>query len=332
MTKATIARRVFSVALASFLLGGALGGCQESQRRNLGTGPQAYPVAIVNNERITLEEFLDNSQLFLTRWHRFIQNDPEKKKTIREILLANMIDEKLLDQEARRRGIEIQEPAVDSKILRLTSPWREEELARAARRANTTLEQWRAEFHRQMVHEELIRREVVAKIRVTQRELRAYYERNREQFVQPEQVRVRHIAVGSRSVYNRVTRLLKRRRDFVKLVRKYSITPDRLADGDLGYVQRGVLPLEMDKAIFSMKRVGSTSSSRNPVRTQIGYHIFRLEDRRPRADLSFRAAIPLIKKTLVRRKQTRAFKKWMRQLREAATIKIDRKLMLAATG
>ncbi len=116
---------------------------------------------MVNNEPISLEAFVNASQLFLTRWDTFIQNDPKKKHDLKEIMLANMIDEMLLDQEARRKGLELTEEAVDEEIARLTKPYTEEDLEQSASLGHRTLAAWRAGFKRRIVHKRLIEQEVV---------------------------------------------------------------------------------------------------------------------------------------------------------------------------
>ncbi|MCZ6629155.1 MAG: peptidylprolyl isomerase [SAR324 cluster bacterium] len=310
----------------------ALSGCQEGHRSDSAGGASARSIAVVNNERIRLEEFLNTHQLFFTRWDRFIRNDPEKKQEMKEIILANMIDELLLDQEARRRGVEVNQDALDGAAKNLLAPYSDEELQRMASSDTFSISRWRKRFQRRVVHERLIEREVIAKIRLTQRELRAYYERHRNQFVVPEQVKVRHIAVGSRSQFRKLVRRIKRGRDFASLVREFSITPDRLEDGDLGFVERGILPEEFDQAIFKLRNIGSISSTSKPVKTQMGYHIFRLEGRNPRTPLTFRQALPMIRKALTLQKQPRAFKIWMQSLRDKATIRIDRGLLKAEIG
>ena len=321
-----------TIIVAVVLAGAATGGCQDSQRRDVAGGTSARAIAVVNNERITVEEFLNAHLLFFTRWDRFIRNDKNKKRDIKEIILSNMIDGKLLDQEARRRGIEASEEQLEEEIQKLVAPYGEEELMRTVQLPNFSIEGWRDNLRRRLVHRELIRREVIAKMRLTQRELKAYYERNRADFVVPEQVRVRHIAVSSRSQLRKVASRLRRGRDFVKLVKDYSITPDRDKDGDLGFVPRGVLPEEFDQTIFKLGRIGSISSTEKPVKTQLGFHIFRLEGRKSRVSLSFRQALPMIKKVLAERKQPRAFQLWMQSLRDRATIKIDRDLLKAEMG
>lgn len=324
--------KIAAPGLALLILAVMAGGCQDSQRRDVAGGTSTRSIAVVNNERITVEEFLNEHLLFFTRWDRFIRNDKDKKKDLKEIILSNMIDQKLLDQEARRRGIEVSAKILEQELRKLVAPYGDEELARMVRQPNFSMESWRNVLRRRLIHSELIQKEVISKIRITQRELRAYYERHRKDFMVPEQVRVRHIAVSSRSELRKVARRLRRGRDFVKLVQDYSITPDRATDGDLGFVPRGVLPLEFDQTIFKLASIGSISSTEKPVKTQMGFHIFRLEGRKPAVNLNFRKALPMIKQALIQQKQPRAFQLWIQNLRDRATIKIDNRLINSDLG
>lgn len=321
-----------SLALAALALAALAGGCQDSQRRDVAGNTTAQAIAVVNNEPITVEEFLNEHLLFFTSWDRFIRNDKDKKKDIKKIILDNMIDQKLLDQEARRRGIEVSQAKLEQELRQLVVPYGDEELMRTVESAIFSMDTWRSTLRRRLIHKELVRREVIAKIQLSQRELRAYYERNRKDFVIPEQVRVRHIAVSSRSELRKVARRINRGRDFVKLVQDYSITPDRDKDGDLGFVTRGVLPEEFDEAIFKLRSIGSISSTERPVKTEMGFHVFRIEGRKPAVNLSFRRALPMIKKALVEQKQPRAFQLWIQRLRDRATINIDKRLLKADMG
>lgn len=316
---------VFAVVLS--LLGAAA--CQKSQRRTAAEESLARAIAVVNNEKISYEAFQNDYQLFLTRWDPFILHDPEKKQEIKELLLNRMIEAKLIDQEARRKGIEVDTEELNARILALIASREQGETDAETIVAQEQLVEWRRKFRRRIIHEKVVRQEVIEKIRITPAELRSYYNKQRQRFYRPERVKVRHIAVGSRSLYNRVMNLLERRRKFTSLVRKYSITPDRFADGELGYVERGVLPEEFDEAIFKMSRIGSISPRRSPVQTQMGYHIFRLEGRQKEGLLSYRLALPEIRKLLMEQKQSQAFGKWLTRLRKRATIHIDNDLLLA---
>jgi len=302
-------------------------GCKDSLRRQGGVQPLARAIAVVNNEKILYEDFQSEYQLFLTQWDSFIQNNPGKKLEIKELLLQRRIEEKLLAQEARRKGIEITDDELNAAMNHIFLSGEDGERSAESFIPSQSLESWRRDFKERLVFDKLIDREVVKKIHLSTTELRRYYTKHRDQFVQPERVKVRHIAVGSRSLFNRVMDQLERRGNFERLVLRYSITPDRLAGGDLGYVEKGILPEPFDNAIFSMTRIGSVTSRNNPVKTQMGYHIFRLEGRKSEGLDSYSKSLPEIKKRLLREKQEESYQRWLKHLKERSTIHIDNTLL-----
>jgi parvulin-like peptidyl-prolyl isomerase len=317
----------------SLLLAAALaGGCQRSRRQDTSRGPWARPVAVVNAEEITFQDFQTAYQNFLSHWDRFIQNNPDKKQELKDVILKRMIEDILLDQEARRSGLDMNTEAFTAKVREAIAPYDDLYLEQATEASHQTVAEWNRAFRRRLVHERLINREVLARIQVTDREVSRYYEQNRKQFQFPDQVKVRHLCVGTRRTYDRMRKLIEEGTDFAQLVRDNSITPDRQFDGDLGYVERGVMPPEFDAVIFRMTRVGGVNDLNKPVQTEIGYHIFRLEDRREARQLPLGEATPQIRAELIRQKQSEAYQIWLGQLRDRATIIVDEDLLKAEMG
>ena len=306
-------------------------GCQESRRRDVGRIVLSRPVVVVNAEEVSLREFQAAYEDFLSRWDRFVQSDTEKMRQVKELILERFIEDKLLDQEARRKGIELSPENLRARVQIAIAPYEELYLEQAMGGQERSAE-WQRRFRRRVIHRELIDREVLGRIRIAEREISEYYETHRDEFRMPEQVRVRHLAVGNRRAYNHMRRLLRRDADFVELIREHSITPDRESDGDLGYVERGVLPPEFDEVIFEMTRVRRINDLNKPVQTEIGYHIFRLEGSREARRLTRLQAAPMIRERLLRQKQPTAYRLWLRQLRERATIIVDRELLHAELG
>ncbi|MBI4081750.1 MAG: SurA N-terminal domain-containing protein [Candidatus Lambdaproteobacteria bacterium] len=319
--------RLEPLLLVLLLLLAPLAGCDGALRRKGGMQQEAPALATVNNERIGVEEFQRAYARGLTQWERLIGGDEKKRDALKPIVLNQLIDSMLLDQEARRKGISVDDAAVQAEVQRLIQPMDDESFKLAAQQAGQSIPEWSRTIRRRLIHRKLIQAEVIDKIRITPRELRAYYERNQPEFRQAEQVRVRHIAVNSKAQYDKVQRLLERKGDFTQLAREHSITPDRMNDGDLGYVERGVLPPEFDQAIFRMTQIGSISPARRPVQTQLGYHIFRLEGRRQAMLLPFDDAVPRIRQVLAQRKQAEQYRTWLESLRELATVRIDQELL-----
>jgi len=307
-----------------------LAACQGDRRSELEEGPNARPVATVNNERIPLSEFQTAYQSALQNWERFVFNDESKREALAEAVLQQMIEQKLLDQEVRRKGLELDEQEFRERVQAVTAPLVSDDSEEGPNRRK--IQEWMADMKRRVLREKLVMQEVRDKIRISRRTMREYYDQHIDEFVRQEEVRVRHIAVGNRDVYNRVWRLLDRDVKFERLVEEFSITPDRADGGDLGYVTRGILPPEFDEAIFALQRVGTISPRTPPVHTQIGYHIFRLEGRREAGQMNFEQALPLIRRKLLDERQHEAYVTWLRELKRQATIRINRNLLRLETG
>jgi parvulin-like peptidyl-prolyl isomerase len=306
-------------------------GCRRSERA-VTADTSVSAIATVNTERISYDEFENEYQAFLVRWDSFIRNDPVRRQQAREIVLRQMMDDRLLDQEARRRSILVSDEELDARLQDLIAPMDRNELRQSAVAARTTLQQWLRAYQRRLVHQKLVRQEVIDKVRLSPAEMRDFYNRAPRKFQRPEQVKVRHLAVGSRDLFDRVMKAIERNEDFVQLVKRYSITPDRANDGELGYVQRGTLPPELERAVFESRRVGAISSPRKPVQTQIGFHIFRVEGYRAEGLRTFEEAQADIRAEMVLERQTEAYRRWLEGLRKAATIVIDHKLLTAEAG
>lgn len=94
----------------------------------------------------------------------------------------------------------------------------------------------------------------------------------------------RHILVKTAEEAKKLIEDLKNGADFEVLARDHSTGPSASNGGDLGYFTEGDMVPEFSKAAFSMK-VGDVSSE--PVQTQFGYHIIKIEDERERAKPTF---------------------------------------------
>lgn len=128
--------------------------------------------------------------------------------------------------------------------------------------------------------------------KVSNKDIKAYYNKNKSKFVTPETATVRHILVKDRATAKRVIRNLKgsknMKKAFLADVKKYSIDPrTKKRGGLLGTFPKGSIFPALDKAIFSMKP-GHISTE--PVFTKLGYHIVYLEKFTPKKTISLKEA------------------------------------------
>ncbi len=306
--------------------------CHSSERRVEGEMAALNAVAVVNNDRISYDEFQRTYQAFLTHWSAFPLEEPQRKQELRELVLKQMIQERLLDQEARRQGITISDAEVRTQIQALVSPMEATDVRQSAERAQRTFQDWVREYQQRLVHQKLVQQEVLDKINIPPREVRDYYDKHLKQFFRPEQVHVRHIAVSNKDQYDRVIKALARGEDFLQMVRRYSITPDKQNDGDLGFISRGMLPPQLEQAIFEQRRVGAITSTSRPVQSDLGYHIFRIEGTRPAGTRSFEDAQADVREILVQQRQPDVYRRWLEKLNDNATITIDSVLLNSENG
>ena len=131
---------------------------------------------------------------------------------------------------------------------------------------------------------------VAAAVPVNEADLKAWYEQNQARYVEPEKRRARHILItvdaksaggasdGDAAAKKKAEQVLAEARaggDFAKLAEKYSQDPGSARQGgDLGYTARGAFVKEFEAALYALKK-GEISE---PVKTQFGYHIIKLED------------------------------------------------------
>jgi peptidyl-prolyl cis-trans isomerase D len=124
-----------------------------------------------------------------------------------------------------------------------------------------------------------------AKIVMPAADIERAYNNNIEQYTTPEQVRASHILLKTEgtddaAVKAKAEDLLKQARagaDFADLARKYSEDDASAKNGgDLDYFGRGRMVPEFDQAVFAM----TPGQISEPVKTQYGYHIIKLVDRK----------------------------------------------------
>ena len=111
---------------------------------------------------------------------------------------------------------------------------------------------------------------------ITDADAKAFYDAEAAKTKGGGQIRARHILVKTEEKAKEVYELIAHDGDFVELAKKHSTGPSGPNGGDLGYFGPKQMVPEFSKAAFALK-VGEVSL---PVKTQFGWHIIKLEDRR----------------------------------------------------
>ena len=134
------------------------------------------------------------------------------------------------------------------------------------------------------------------KPRVTRDMVKKIYERETKKIKPVERVRARHILVSTKEEAEKVLKELKAGAKFEDLARKYSKDGSKEFGGDLGYFTADEMVPEFSKAVFALK-VGEVSK---PVKTEYGWHIIKLEDRKKIGPRPLEEVAPGIEALLLR--------------------------------
>jgi len=245
----------------------------------------------VNDRVITLEEFEQEMEQLPPQLKTLMVEEKGRKG-----FLQNVIERELLLQEGVRKGFD-----KDDKVLNKVE-----------------------QFKEGLIIETLIEELCAGKDKVSDEEVKAYYEENKEKYLLGERVRVRHIMVKTREEAQEIKKRLYRGEDFVTLAKQYSIWPTKERGGDLGYIERGVVHKSFERAAFALKNRGDLSDI---VETEFGFHIIRLEDRVKRHQLTFSEAKDDIRKLLKEKKRKAILTTHLEELRKGAQIHINEKLL-----
>jgi len=156
----------------------------------------------------------------------------------------------------------------------------------------------------------------ILKNTVSDDELKAYYNEHKEEFRIPEKVQLKHILVQNEATANKVVNLLSQGEKFSDLARKFSIDSSKKDGGNLGFIEKGKLPPEVDKIAFSLNP-GKTSGI---IKSKYGYHIIKVEQKIPSEIPSFEKKKDDIKEMILKPRKEKAFKIWMNEERNLSKI------------
>jgi peptidyl-prolyl cis-trans isomerase SurA len=294
----------------------------------------------VNGDIVTKTEF-ETRQVQILRQRPELGNANENsdvlKKAIAEItpaLILDAVDELLLVQRGREMGLALgdqQFQQIVDNIKKQNNLDDEAKFQAALRQEGLTMADLRRNLERQMFVSQVQQRDVVEKISVNDEEARTYYEGHRQEFTTPSEVTLREILVevptserginvaeddaAKEKIEAARTRALGGE-PFARLAGEVSAAPSKANGGLIGPISSDELAPELQKQIAAM-RVGDVTE---PIRTQRGYQILKLEERSESKTRSFEEARGDISQKVGDEKLRGERLRYLERLRSQATI------------
>jgi parvulin-like peptidyl-prolyl isomerase len=257
----------------------------------------AQTLVTVDGNAITAEDV--DSELMNATQGRFNQVPPEKQSEFRKQVLQQLIAKELVFNDAKKTGV------LNSKDFK-------DEYKKVQERVKKDLaiQVWQ-------------KREL-DKVEISTKELKDYYNKNKEEFNEKESVHARHILVKTEDEAKQLISDMKSLKGdklkdkFIELAKEKSTGPSGPKGGDLGFFAKGQMVPEFNDKVFSMK-VGTITPE--PVKTQFGFHVIYLEAKKDSVQRKFDEVKSFIEQRLKLEKFKTVMKTKMAALEKKATIK-----------
>jgi parvulin-like peptidyl-prolyl isomerase len=263
-------------------------------------GEQKGPyLAKVGSQTITLNDL-----------ERDLRNLPEFAQKLfegtagKEKFLDEMIKKELLYQEAMKKGLQ-KDPEYLQKL---------------------------EEFKKLTLIGQLLEKEIELKAKVTEQDVKDYYDKHKDELSAVSQIRASHILVKTEKEAKNILERLKKGEDFAAIAKKSSIdTGSARNGGDLGYFSPGQMVPEFEAAAEKLK-TGEVSSV--PIKTKFGYHIIKVTDKKKGKPVEFEKIKSMLFQRVSAERQKEFFDSYIEDLKKTYTVQINQEAVsqLSATG
>ena len=289
-------------------------------------------VCVVNNDAITQYE-LDEAELYYLAETREQMRDGEARKELRGRLLENLIENRIQLQQAERDKVVIEDAELAENVADIMKKLKakdDKEFEQIIKVQGLTVEGVKKRLKEQLMVQRVIRRKVALRISVTEQEIDKYLTENREKLETGLAFSARHILflpdptkgeegwleAGKKA--DEIYGHLLEGQDFIDLATKYSDDASAKDGGSLGKLKKGELAADIEEAILKLKP-GEAST---PFRSQVGYHLFRLESRETLTGEALVQVRSQIRDILYRQKYDARLKDWLVEIKQRAIIDI----------
>jgi parvulin-like peptidyl-prolyl isomerase len=290
--------------------------------------------AVVNDDIIMLSEFesaFDPYQKRLDATYR----GPDRDKVIadgRVTVLNRMIDNRLIRQRAKKLGIEVKDDEImgtlkgmlDRRNLSMQI------FEQMLEREGSTLDGYREDMKDQMTRMRLLRRELRAKILISEDEIGEEYIKRRDEYEGREAVRIMQIMLRLPRETDRAARkkvqadaeMIRQRlldgEPFEALATQYSQGPAAATGGDVGFIEKGAMLPEVDSAAFRLAK----NEISDVIASSVGLHIIKVLDKRGAGVKPLESIREEIKAKLEEEKMEKSYDEWIVDLRKRSHIEI----------
>lgn len=292
--------------------------------------------AVVEGEVVTYSELVDRAGPEYARAMLLPPGEQQDRARSQALKAAldQVVAERLFDAEAKAQQAEASDAQVDAAITEIRQRNRftdEAQFEQALREQGFTPDSFRRAVKRDLETYQLLNLKVRSRVKVTDEDVQNYYQSHPKEFAGEEQVKVRHIllalpqgatAAQEAAIRQKGEAVLERAgrpgTDFAALAKEVSQGPSAAEGGDLGWLRRGTIQAELERAAFALQ-AGQISGL---VKTRTGFHILKVEERRIGGEKPLAEVKDQIRDRLVNQQLETYRKQYVADLRRGAHVEV----------
>jgi peptidyl-prolyl cis-trans isomerase C len=271
----------------------ALFGCQNSTGSKPETKKEGKVIAEVNGSTITTGDF-DRELKNLPEYLKGMAETPQGRKD----MLDTMVIRELILQQAAKDGLD-KGPEIAAKL---------------------------EDLKKRLIVEAYLKKKVEADAKVSDADLKKFYDQNLDKFKAGEQIKASHILTKTEKEAKDVLAQIKAGGNFEELAKKHSVDSSAAKGGDLGWFAKGTMVPVFEQAALGLKE-GQVS---DVVKSDFGFHIIKLTGKRPAGVRPFEEVKEQIKAAIMPTKQQEVFLKVKEELMKSAKVNIKEDVLNAS--
>lgn len=276
---------ITTLALAGMVACQNNSGSTSTEDSRPAASPNAKTIAVVNGTKITSDDF-DREVQALPDYIQPMADTPEGRKE----LIDTLVMRELIMQQAKKDGID-KSADVSMKL---------------------------AELKDRVIVDTYLKKRVETDSKISDAELKEFYEQNKDSFKTGSQIKASHILVKTEEEAKQVQEELKQGKDFEQVAKDKSIDSSASKGGDLGWFGKGSMVPPFENAAFALNE-GQVSDI---VKSDFGYHIIKMTGKRAAGVRDFAEVKEQIRTTLLPSKQQQVFATLKEDLKKGAKIEI----------
>ena len=243
-----------------------------------------------------------------------------------------VVAERLVEAEVKNLGIDVTESQIDGAIedVKKRNNLSDEMLKQALASEGLDIKAYRSRLRKDFENHMLIVSKVQNRVKVTDDDVKGYYQSHPQEFAGDEQVKLRLILLAvpagartddearAKASGEVVVARLAAGEDFSDLAKQVSQGPGAASGGDLGWVKKGTMPIDLERVAFAL----APGQNSGLVRAKTGWIILHADERRTANAPSLDEAKDRIREKLVTQQAETYHRQFIEELRRGAIIEL----------